>query len=150
MPATSTQKIGLEGYLYYNLNPDADENTVDGWSELAYITGFSTSDNKNKLVFYNKYTKEGTKRGIREITGNITQIYTKNPGSVQKLFEDDVPVALKLEVMDDGVTLSETIYLTRVDFDSDSFDAGNLNGGTDPMTDAFTFTAATKHTVAAV
>lgn len=145
MAATDTPKRGLEGTLYYNLDYDADENVSTGWVELAYATDFNLTDNSGKQVYYKKYTKMGTKRGRREITGNIGQLYTKYAGSIMKLCKDNVRIALRLDIDEDGDgTVRERLYLSTVDLDGNNFNGGNLNDASD-MTIANTFTAADYH-----
>lgn len=149
MAATDTVKYGLEGTLYYCTDADADENTVGAsWVELGYVTDFSITKNKNKIVYYNKYEKQGAKNGRIEVTGSLGQLYTNYAGSIMKLGDDDAVVALKLVVADNGVTESETCYVKNVDLDNLRFNPGNLND-TSEMTFSADFTATDYHFVAA-
>jgi hypothetical protein len=150
MAATDTVKYGLEGTLSYNLAATADEDVTTGWVELGYVTDFNVKKNKNKIVYYKKYTKQGAKKGKLEVTGSLGQLYTTYAGSIQKLCDDDVPVALKLDVADNGgSSISETLYVSNADFDNSQFNPGNLND-TSEMSMSCDFTATDYHFVPSV
>jgi hypothetical protein len=146
--AVSDVMDSLEGTLFYCVNENADESTIGAtWVPLGYVTGFSITRNKNKRVIYNKLTKACSKKGRREYSGNISQLYTIWNSGVCKLFTDDLPVALKLEVDKDitGV-VTETRYFSVVDFDNAQEDYGNLNEGGD-VTISCDFTYSEEHVV---
>ena len=139
---------GLEGTLKYCADENADENTVGAtWVPLGYVTGFSVARNKNKRVVYDKQTKVCSKAGRQEYTGSISQLYTYWTEGVSKLFTDDLPVALKLEVDKDLTgNVDETRYFDTVDFDNAKEDYGDLNNGGD-VTISCDFTYADDHVV---
>jgi hypothetical protein len=146
--AVSDVMDSLEGTLKYCVNEVADESTVGAtWIALGYVTGFSVKRNKNKRVIYEKLNKVCSKKGRHEYSGSISQLYTIWTSGVCKLFTDDLPVALKLEV-DKDITgnVTETRYFSVVDFDNASEDYGNTNEGGD-VTISCDFTYSEEHVV---
>jgi hypothetical protein len=138
---------GLELTLYYNLNKDADENVTTGWVELGYTSDFNFTDKSGKTVIYKKYNKVGTKRGRREITGSLGQLYEKYSDSLFSLCKQNVPVALRgdFDTDGDGVVV-ESLYLSKVDLDDNNFNAGNTNDSSEVST-SNSFTASDYHFV---
>jgi hypothetical protein len=125
--AATDPMVGNEGTLYYCTVDDADETTTGAtWSVLGYISGFSVSKNRNEKDMYNKLDKVCTKKGRKEFTGSISQLYTRYTDGVYKLFNDGIPVALKFAVDKDltGVA-DETWYFSNVAFKNAKIDFGN-------------------------
>ncbi len=127
--AVTDVMVGDEGTLYYCTDENADESTVGAiWTALGYITGFSISENRNERDIFNKRTKACTKPGRNEFTGSISQLYTQYTVGVAKLFDDNLPVALKLEVDKDvNGSVDETFYFSNVAFKNKKVDFGSLN-----------------------
>jgi hypothetical protein len=146
--AASDPMDGLEGTLYYCADENADESTVGAvWVALAYVTGFSVNRDRSERDVYNKRDKVCTKKGRNNFTGSISQLYTQYSTGVSKLFDDELPVALKLAVDKDlNGSVDETRYFSNVYFKNAKEDYGNLNDGGDVvMSCDFSFTEC--HTV---
>lgn len=138
----------MEVTLYVCANEVADENTSGAvWTPFGFTTKFSFTKNKNKRVIYEKTEKVCSKKGRKENKGSMSQLYTADSEGCIKLFNDDLPVALKAEI-DKGLTgsITETRYFSNVEFDNAQSDYGDPNNGGD-VTISVDFTYTDDHVV---
>jgi len=132
MAVTDTLKRPIEGELYSNLDPDADELIVAGWTRLGYVTAFSINDNPNDFEYYDKWTLQPAKKGRATIDGSLTQDFSNYNASIYKLAKDRTNIALRLDIADDGEgPVTEQVYVTLVNFKDKSLEFGDLNNGGD-------------------
>jgi hypothetical protein len=128
LAATDTVKTSIEATVYYNKNYTANENTTEGWNKLSYCTDFSLDEKANPYKYYDKFKKMPNKRGRPENTGSITHLLTNYGASFFKLARDNTPVAIKIEITDNGWGLpGETYYIDTVNFEDRSIKFGNTN-----------------------
>jgi hypothetical protein len=114
MAVTNTVKDGLEGYLYYNTDKEADyaSGATGGWTLLGYVGSFNYEENPNDRPIYDHYTVDHYKKGRSANSGSISQLYTNKTATVMALKGTDF--ALKLEIRDDGgATVTEAHVLNK-------------------------------------
>ncbi|MDP4224814.1 MAG: hypothetical protein Q8910_00390 [Bacteroidota bacterium] len=125
----------IEGTMYINLNQDADETVTDGWVRKAFVTGLTMDHNKNQIDVFDHYNKVGSKKGKNEIKGSIKQGYALYATSLMKLFKDNTSFAIRIDIQVDGEgPVVSQFYMKRCNFGDMSFDCGDINEGTTPMT----------------
>lgn len=110
MALTDVVKSGLEGYLFYCIDP---ESSPEDWVELGYVTGFNFDENLSDRPVYKHYTIDHYKRQRNENTGSISHLFTNSVSSVLALKHKTVN--LKLEIRDDGQEdATEQVVLEKV------------------------------------
>lgn len=142
MAATNVVKDGLEGYLYYNTNAEAEyaSGVTSGWTLIGYVTGFNYENNDGSRAVYDHYEVDHYKRGRETNSGSISHLYTNKTNSLLGL--KGSTIALKLEIRDDGgATVSEYHLLSKVRIGRTGFnmpETGDITSSAD-----FTFGSST-------
>lgn len=94
------------------------------WIELGYDDSFSFNENENEIQKYNKRTKSHKKKGRKEYTFEISQMYAGVDVSIFMMKQ--IEGTLKQETYNDAGELVEVNYFHQAYINSPQF-----NGGTD-------------------
>ena len=128
MAFIGTEEIynGFNRKLYFTVTtPTADDKTQDAvWVELGYDDSFSFTENENEIQKYNKRDKSHKKRGRKEYTFEVGQLYAGIELSIFMMKQQEG--TLKLETYGDDGELKEVSFFHKAYINSPSF-----NGGTD-------------------
>ena len=142
MPFDGTNEIfnGYNRKLYFtdeanniDAESDAGATTPPVWVELGYDDSFSFSENENEAQKYNKRTKSHKKKGRKEYTFDISQMYAGVDMSIFMYKQKEG--TLKQVTTDDSDNIVEVNYFHKAYINSPSF-----NGGTDDGDDTISAT----------
>lgn len=128
MPFLGTEEIfnGFNRKLYFTTDNAQALKTTESvqWTELGYDDSFTFSENENETQKYNKREKSHKKKGRKEYTFEIGQLYAGIELSIFMMKQQEG--TLKLETYGDDGLLKEVSYFHHAYINSPSF-----NGGTD-------------------
>ena len=104
----------------------SDTATNYQWMELGYDDSFSFDENENETQKYNKRVKSHKKKGRKEYTFEISQMYS---GVENSIFMVKGKVGtLKQITRDDENNIVEVNYFHNADINSPSFSGGTDDG----------------------
>lgn len=96
------------------------------WQELGYDDAFSFDENENEAQKYNKRTKSHKKKGRKEYTFEISQLYCGVENSIF-MFKGKVGT-LKQITRNDAGEIVEVNYFHNADINSPKFAGGSDDG----------------------
>lgn len=96
------------------------------WTELGYDDSFSFDENENESQKYNKRTKSHKKKGRKEYTFEISQMYSGVENSIF-MFKGKTGT-LKEVITDDAGTVQEVHYFHIADINSPKYAGGSDDG----------------------
>ncbi|QJT70415.1 hypothetical protein [Microcystis phage MaeS] len=130
MPFTGQEEIynGFNRKLFFtegstNALP-TDATPTYTWTELGYDDAFSFNENENETQKYNKRVKSHKKKGRKEYSFEVSQLYSGVANSIFML--KGQTGTLKSVITDDDGTVVEVHYFHNADINSPAY-----NGGTD-------------------
>lgn len=138
MPFTGNEEIfnGYNRKLFFdssNSNITAETDSTATWTELGYDDAFSFNENENEAQKYNKRTKSHKKKGRKEYTFDISQMYAGVNVSI--FMVKQIEGTLKQVTYNDAGDIVEVNYFHKAYINSPSF-----NGGTDDADDSVSAT----------
>lgn len=131
-PFLGTEEIynGFNRQLFFTEgSPNAlptDVSPTYTWSELGYDDSFSYDENENEAQKYNKRTKSHKKKGRKEYSFEISQMYSGVRNSIF-MFKGKTGT-LKLVIKDDAGNIDEVHYFHMADINSPQFSGGTDDG----------------------
>jgi hypothetical protein len=137
MPFTGQEEIfnGYNRKLYFTtdkpnaLPEDEGSTTPPVWTELGYDDSFTFNENENEAQKYNKRVKSHKKKGRKEYTFEVGQMYAGVDISIFMIKQKEG--TLKQITTDDAGNIFEANYYHNAYINSPAF-----NGGTDDGDDA--------------
>ena len=130
MAFTGTNEIfnGFNRKLYFCLtNAEALPSTEDAvWVELGYDDSFSFNENENEIQKYNKREKSHKKRGRKEYTFEVSQLYAGVDMSIFMMKQ--VEGTLKQVTYNDADEIVEVNYFHKAYINSPQFNGGSDDG----------------------
>lgn len=107
--------------------PDATPDDIDiEYIELGYDESFSFNENENEIQKYNKRTKSHKKKGRKEYTFEISQLYAGVDVSIFMLKQKEGTLK-ETKYGDDG-SIREVNYFHHAYIDSPQFNGGSDDG----------------------
>lgn len=103
-----------------------DTTPVTDWIELGYDDSFSFDENENESQKYNKRTKSHKKKGRKEYSFEISQMYAGVENSIFML-KGKTGTLKQITRNDDG-DIVEVNYFHNADINSPSFSGGSDDG----------------------
>lgn len=103
-----------------------DVSPTYSWTELGYDDSFSFDENENESQKYNKRTKSHKKKGRKEYTFEISQMYAGVQNSIF-MFKGKTGT-LKQITKDDEGNVVEVNYFHSADINSPKFSGGSDDG----------------------
>lgn len=132
MPFTGQEEI-YSGYNRQLFFTDGSPNALPSdtaptytWTELGYDNAFSFDENENETQKYNKRTKSHKKKGRKEYTFEISQMYSGVANSIF-MFKGKTGT-LKQVTKDDDGNVVEVNYFHTTDINSPKFNGGADDG----------------------
>lgn len=135
MPFTGNEEIfnGYNRKLFFTPDVDnalpTDVTPTYEWVELGYDDSFSFNENENEAQKYNKRTKSHKKRGRKEYTFEISQMYAGVDVSIFMFKQKEG--TMKQITYNDAGDVVEVNYFHKAYINSPQF-----NGGTDDGDDS--------------
>jgi len=130
MPFTGNEEIfnGYNRKLYFTTGSSnalpTDTTPTYTWTELGYDDSFSFNENENEAQKYNKRVKSHKKKGRKEYTFEVSQMYAGVDVSIFMMKQKEG--TLKQVTTDDAGNIVEVNYFHKAYINSPQF-----NGGTD-------------------
>lgn len=130
MPFTGNEEIfnGYNRKLYFTTESSSalptDTSPTYTWTELGYDDSFSFNENENEAQKYNKRVKSHKKKGRKEYTFEVSQLYAGVDVSIFMMKQKEG--TLKQVTTDDAGNVVEVNYFHKAYINSPQF-----NGGTD-------------------